>query len=691
MPQFKLLFESSPWFILLCLLLAFVYAFALYQKNKAWNRIEVVLLFSLRFLCALVLSILLLGPIFNQFKNYYEDPVVVLAVDNSASISLVLDSAARASVQQKIALARQQFEAAGYTVEIRTLDNAPVLGDVVKFNNQGTDLSTLIRGIENDYENRNLGQIVLLSDGIYNQGISPEFFNTTTRISTVALGDNTPKNDLSISKLSYNSVSYEGNKFPLLVEVENNGYNGQEVLVSVKNGAQLVEEQRYQIKKNESIETVRFILDASQSGLQHYQVQITTNPDEFNTQNNKADAYVEVVEGKERILLLAASPHPDLKAIKSAVETNKNYELDVFIPGIYREPSEEMYDLVIFHQFPASGNLLMPWFNQYKREGIPYWIITTPKSNYNLLNSKIDFASIRLLSRDADAISACFNTSFNAFTLSDDLKTLLADVPPVYVPFSKINTNAPVFLYQQLGAVVTQNPLFIFSEIDNTRTALLLTDGLWKWKLYEYSHHERNTAFNELITKTVQYLSTRKDKRKFRCYPAKKEYDPLKPVVFETEVYNELYELVYNKNIDLTIRDTNGQEQQFSYVTSPGNTQYSISGLKEGIYKYRASTQLNNKEETVQGEFLVKKLNREALNLTANFDLLEAVASKSGGEFYTIDEFNQLNEALIKNKAPQIIHSSEFFLPVIAAEWVFFLILILISMEWFYRKYSGHY
>jgi hypothetical protein len=52
-------------------------------------------------------------------------------------------------------------------------------------------------------------------------------------------------------------------------------------------------------------------------------VQLVGQPEEFTAQNNSRDAYIEVIDGKEKILLLAAAPHPDIKAIKSALEKNE--------------------------------------------------------------------------------------------------------------------------------------------------------------------------------------------------------------------------------------------------------------------------------------------------------------------------------------------------------------------------------
>jgi len=52
----------------------------------------------------------------------------------------------------------------------------------------------------------------------------------------------------------------------------------------------------------------------------------------------------------------------------------------------------------------------------------------------------------------------------------------------------------------------------IYSEINGVKNANFLGDGLWKWKMRDYVDHNNHNLFNELISKTVQYLSVKADK-----------------------------------------------------------------------------------------------------------------------------------------------------------------------------------
>src|SRR5690606_20605420 len=125
--------------------------------------------------------------------------------------------------------------------------------------------------------------------------------------------------------------------------------------------------------------------------------------------------------------------------------------------------------------------------------------------------------------------------------------------------------------------------------------------------------------------------STTEDKRKFRSYPIRQEFSDTEAVVFESQVYNDIFEPVYGNAVEIEITSEDGSKNDFNYVISPGNTRYQIGGLKEGVYRYRASTVLNGKNESVRGEFIVVERQSELQNLTADFDLLRMLSQNTGG------------------------------------------------------------
>src|SRR5690606_28956871 len=111
------------------------------------------------------------------------------------------------------------------------------------------------------------------------------------------------------------------------------------------------------ISSDDYFATFTFHTSSSQKGIQQYTVEVVGLSDEHTLENNVQKVYVDVIDGRERILLLALTPHPDIKALRALVEKNENYELDVIIFSSDGVPSdlEKIYDLVILHQLPDVG------------------------------------------------------------------------------------------------------------------------------------------------------------------------------------------------------------------------------------------------------------------------------------------------------------------------------------------------
>ena len=77
--------------------------------------------------------------------------------------------------------------------------------------------------------------------------------------------------------------------------------------------------------------------------------------------------------------------------------------------------------------------------------------------------------------------------------------------------------------------------------------------------------------------------------------------------------------------------------------------------------------------------------------MTADFGLLRKWAASTGGKFYDYNEISSVADDISRQEAQSIIHSDESFNPLINLKLFFFFLLLLISLEWFTRKYLGSY
>jgi hypothetical protein len=426
--------------------------------------------------------------------------------------------------------------------------------------------------------------------------------------------------------------------------------------------------------------------------MQHYVVEVDILEGEFTGQNNARDAYIDIIDGKEKILLLALTPHPDVKAIKSILEKNENYQLDIVIAG-NGTPKESKYDLVILHQIPDNYNTGVAFAKKYIESNTPIWYILGNQSNLGQYNSISNLVKVNARMGQVDQVTPAFNSGFSIFKYTTEQAALLQRLPPVSVPFGeyKLGANTEILLYQKVGALVTNKPLLAVNTEKTRKSAVMVGEGLWEWWLEEYNLTEKHEAVDDMVSKLVQYLSAKEDKRKLRVYPIADEFLDTEKVVFEAETYNDIYERIYGISISLQITDDQNKINNYTFTNSESNSRFEISGLSKGIYKYKATAQVQGKTETVSGEFRVKDLQLEALNTTADHNLLRKLADKTNGKFYLPNEADQLTAALTNNPPPDVIQSSEELLELIHLKWLFFLFLALLTIEWGIRKYQGAY
>ena len=690
----RIILETSSGFVLLCMVVATGYALLLYRTKHPWTVAMNRVLFGLRAVLAFLLSFLLLGPIVRQVNNITEKPLFVILRDNSGSVPEAVDSATLLQVKNGLDELRESLEDRGYDVTVNNLDGEETPAPV--FDEPTTDLQAALQTISNRHEGKKFGGVLLVSDGIYNSGISPLFSTYNFPVNTLGVGDTTQRMDIAIRNVAYNKLAYQGNKFPVRVEVILKGLANQKLNVELSHAGRIVAQQTKDTGR-ESFVAYDFQVQADEQGIQKYDVQVEVKADESNARNNRASIFVEVVEGRKKILVIAPSPHPDIKALRTVVEKNSNYELLLEIPGIASQRPADInpadVDLVIFHQSPDRMGKTRKLYNDYMSNKNAAFFILGSQSDLAFMSHENIPLKIEGTPRDYDEVTPLVSTSFANFSVSAETNSLVREYPPVSVPFGKIQfpLSAKPLLLQQIGNVPTDKPLLAVEESQGRKIAIMMGEGLWRWRLDEFEQTGRADAFDELFGKLIQYLSTSDERRRFRSYPVNQEFSDVEPVVFESQVYNDIFEPVYGNTIDIELTSDQGKVTRYSYVTSPGNIRYQIGGLAEGVYRYRSRTQINGRTEEVHGQFAVVAKVIELQNLTADFDLLRKLSLNTGGKFYATGSLETLNAELSEKEAVGVIRSEETYNAMINLKFIFWILLLMASIEWFFRKYFGGY
>lgn len=692
----EFIFQYSPWFILLCLLAGAIYSFLLYQNKKTFSLNQNRILAIIRGLLVSFLAFMLVNPLLRNNKSSIEKPTVVLAIDNSSSMThggQAKIELLKKNLQQLI----ESIEAKGASVEIQSLDEKADIQNIsdIKFNKKRSDLSQMLANIKSSYEGRNLTDVIVVSDGIINEGISPTYGKYNFNVHSLGLGDTTQKRDVKLNAIYANRIAYLSNKFPIQAEISSYGFQSKSTTVILKQADNIIDKQVVSFDKQEDLKQITFYVSAQQKGMQRYTVEVVPLNAEFSNKNNAKDAYIDIVDGKEKVLLVALAPHPDLKAFKSIIEKNDLYELTIKIiqSDDLSQIGLQPFDVLILHQLPdiygMGGNVV----SRLLEQGKPTLFVLGNQTNIPRFNGMQQTLSITAQAGKADKVTAKFNNNFNLFNLDSDKLSILERFPPILAPFGEYKPMAgsEIILYQRVGSLTTPKPLLIVNTTSALKSAVLTGEGLWLWRLEEFALTDKQEIIDEVVMKTLQLISIKDDKRKLRVYPISPDFSIDEKVIFENEAYNDIYERIYNQEIKLDITDEKGKVRAFSYTTTKDNSKFEITGLLEGVYRYKASTQVLGKVEFVDGQFIVRNTDLESLNTTADFNMLRTLSAQNNGKFFMANQLEKLNDFLSSNKNPDKVTSVEEMNEFINLKWVFFVLFLLATIEWGVRKYLGSY
>jgi len=239
--------------------------------------------------------------------------------------------------------------------------------------------------------------------------------------------------------------------------------------------------------------------------------------------------------------------------------------------------------------------------------------------------------------------------------------------------------------------VETDNPLMVFFQDNDKKTAIITAEGFWKWRMQDFLKNKNHNNFDEFINKTVQFLSVKEDKSRFRIVTKNIHFEN-EEIQFSAELYNQSYELVNDPEITIDITEENGDKYNFIFSRTSNSYILNAGILPSGFYNYKAKVKLSDKELFATGKFQVKRLLLEANNTVANHQLLQNIAQKFGGKMFAPQQIDNLLKAINDNSnITSIIYEENDLKELISLKWIFFTLISLLSLEWFFRKRNGAY
>jgi len=668
--------------VLLLILSAFAaLALSFYQylfKAKKKGRLFFFLAF-LRFATLFSVFVLLINPIITRKDLETVKTPLPILVDNSISIKELGQDGIAKSLADK--LANNSALKNKYDVQLYTFADGFETGKTPDFKGKQTHIDLAAQNLKQLYRNTNY-PIVLLTDG--NQTIGNDYvysFNDNTAVYPLVLGDTTTFLDLRVSQVNVNKYAFLKNKFPVEVFLQYSGNKTVNAAFSIMQGNSVLSKQNITFSKDKKAQSISVLLDASKVGVQTFKAVISSSETEKNKYNNVKNFAVEVIDQRSEVALVSSINHPDLGALKRAIETNKQRKVTILKPNELK--SLQDYNVLILYQPDASFKTVL---ELNKNAGLNTLTITGLSTDFNLLNQYQSTLNFRMTSQREDYL-ADFNTQFNLFAL-DDIG--FSQFPPLQHPFGTITvkSDANVLLKSRIRNIATENPMMVFAETGPSRNAFLLGENIWKWRVESHVNTKSFDQFDIFIDKTIQFLASN-SKRKSLVVNHESFYNSGEIIAITAQYFNKNYEFDDNARLTIQLKNKkNNATKAYDFLKGANEYKVNLDGLAAGQYSFTVKEQTSN--TTYNGAFEVLDFEIEKQFVNPDLARLQQVATNTGGAVYYPNKADALIKFLSENEnykalQKEITKKS----PLIDWIWLLVILSISLSIEWFVRKYNG--
>lgn len=665
--------------ILLSLIIAGGLSFYQYlYKANTKSKVNLVLA-SLRFVSIFGILLLLINPIISRKTFEVEKTPLPIVVDNSSSIVDLKANQSALELYEKLnsnSALKEKFEISSYK-----FDSEFEISEKFDFKGTQSNFEEVSKNLKSIHKNKKYPTI-LITDGNQTSGNDYVYsFDANNKVYPLVLGDTTTFLDLRVAQLNVNKYAFHKNKFPVEVFLNYSGTKSITADFTISQGNSVLNKQTISFSPNKKSVILNVLLPANNTGLQIFKASISSKEKEKNTYNNTKNFAVEVIDQKSEIAIISSINHPDIGALKRAIESNVQRKVTIVNPKEIK--SLQNYNVLILYQ---PTNDFKTIFENNKIAGINTFIITGTNTDFNFLNQQQSNLVFKMSSQKEDYL-ADFKSEFNLFA-TDNIG--FENLPPLQNAFGTITTNGnvEVLLSSRIRNVPLNAPLLAYCQNDGKRTAYLLGENSWKWRLQSHINTKSFEKYDVFIDKTIQFLASN-NSRKSLVVNHESFYNSGEAIEISAQYFNKNYEL--DDKARLTISLTNAatkQTKNYDLLKANNGFKVNLDGLASGKYNFIIKELTSN--SSYKGYFEVLDFDIEKQFVNPDLAKLNQLAAQTQGKTYLPNQVDILIKNLLENKeytATQKAITQKT--PLIDWIWLLILIAITLASEWFIRKYNG--
>ncbi|MED5413070.1 MAG: hypothetical protein VYE30_12080 [Pseudomonadota bacterium] len=601
-----------------------------------------------------------------------------------------------------------------------------------------------LRYVDDQLNGLRLGGLVLVTDGADNGDSDPintaqDFGNRRIPIFTVGVGQEDIPQDIGIVDVTAAKTVLEGSVFNVQVDVNHQGFEGQEVGLSIRDGEEIVATEVVTLGAEGVARRFDLELTPERPELIVYDLQIELQSGEIIEQNN---SYSFLVDNTEKppldVLYIEGHPRNEYKFIRRAVQGDDSIRLATYLQTgpekYYRQGIESPTELA--EGFPASkedlyayeaivlGDIEESFFNDDQLQMIDEFVaergggflmsgmvdeefIDTPIADIlpvTIVEENFLPGHLRGGIRRGDHPTAELfyprltnNGEFSPLlrlsgedSLNENFWRQLPELQGVYVtgrikPGATVLLEHPVLQYQNQPL-----PIVAQQRYGSGRSVSVTTASTWRWQMMMHSEDQSHeTIWRQLL----RWLAVSAPER-ITIEFDREFYNVGDEVNVTALVLNDQYEPDNDATLWMQTTDPLDQVSDVPMewnIEEDGVYRANFTVEEEGVFSLLVDVASAAGDAAVDASekrtaFVVTPSLREYTNAEMDAGLLGRIADASGGSYFNLSDVNGLPESV---EFTPNAYSREVQIDLWDQPWLLALLILLLCIDWISRRMKG--
>jgi len=610
---------------------------------------------------------------------------------------------------------------------------------------EATRIGEALSELRTRFAGRDLGAVVLISDGIDTGRIGHGPLDADTRktlealaapVHTVFVGEDELR-DLSVAAVLADDFAFVRTPVKLEAVLRHSGLGGRMVEVSLLRDGRLIDAKAVVLRAESPQVHVVFDFTPDHPGNHVFEIKTPVLSGEAIDSNNSQAFTLKVIRDRVRVLHVCGRPSWNERFLRSMLRLDPNVDLVSFfilrtdtddmtmgpdemslIPFPYKEIFDDQlksFDLLIFDNF----NFKPYWVEPYL-PGVRAYI--EAGGALAMVGGDLSFASGAygesalhdVLPVELGGIPRDGAASFSTDTFRPRLTTEGRTHPVTSLSLDdKINESRWAALPQLVGinrvaglrpgarALLVHPsqksgdgkpaPVLATADIGKGRTLALLTDSAWNWGFQAAGAGDDGRAFQRFWEGAIRWLVRDPALTHLRIDLDKVEYRRGQMVALRVRTLRADYSPAASVEVALELRPAEAAETAAPLralkvaTSSEGEAQVELGGLDPGAYRLVGRADLDGRPAEEQTTFVVRPEGHELDDVVARDGVLREIAKASGGEFHD----GTLGDPSVR--PPRKVRVGSLRTVEVWSNPLLLLLAIgLLVAEWTLRRRTGH-